>query len=254
MELINRIFRPFRRMAAKTNYIFLCSHMRGYTSLFSHILGSHHEIKGYSEMHQSYQSTYDLIKLRYKLKIVTADTAIPKYLFDKLLHNQYKLSNQIVRRHNVHPVIMLRKPEPTLKSIINMGQSMTKVVSWYKDEEKVAEYYQQRLLELIAVAKQAKGKCLFIAGENLIEQPDMVLGWLSNKLQLSTPLQKEYETFTLTGKLGAGDPSDHIKSGTIIEKRKKHHEIIISKPTIEIVNNSYEQAVQEFHKLCQVCK
>lgn len=251
MGVVESVLRPFRRMAAKTNYIFLCSHMRGYTSLFSHILGSHKEVKGYSEMHQSYQSTYGLIQLRYKLKIVTADSDIPNYLFDKLLHNQYKLGKSIIKRKNVHPIIMLRNPDSTIRSIINMGQTMTKVVSWYKDEGLVAEYYQQRLQELVHIAKLAKGKALFIIGEDLIQQPDLVLHWLSNQLELSSPLQKEYDTFSLTGKLGAGDPSDHIKSGTIIKNRETHAEIVLSRHTKDITNKAYNQALKELKAICK---
>ena len=33
----------------RRNYIFLLSHVRGYTTLLSHILGSHREISGYAE-------------------------------------------------------------------------------------------------------------------------------------------------------------------------------------------------------------
>jgi hypothetical protein len=35
--------------------IFLLSHMRAYTSLAGHILGSHPQINGYYEMHISYE-------------------------------------------------------------------------------------------------------------------------------------------------------------------------------------------------------
>ena len=40
--------------------IFLLSHMRAYSSLIGHILGSHPHINGYYEMHLSYSGMADL--------------------------------------------------------------------------------------------------------------------------------------------------------------------------------------------------
>ena len=45
-------------------YIFLLSHIRGYTTVLGHILGSHREISGYAETWTSYQTPRDLLKLR----------------------------------------------------------------------------------------------------------------------------------------------------------------------------------------------
>jgi hypothetical protein len=67
--------------------IFLLSHMRAFTSLIGHILGSHAKINGYYEMHLSYYSSDSLdqqLKLYKKTESIKAHS---HYLFDKLLHN-----------------------------------------------------------------------------------------------------------------------------------------------------------------------
>jgi hypothetical protein len=40
--------------------IFLLSHMRAFTSLAGHILGSHPQVNGYYEMHISYEDAFAL--------------------------------------------------------------------------------------------------------------------------------------------------------------------------------------------------
>jgi len=71
--------------------IFLLSHMRAFTSLAGHILGSHPQINGYYEMHLSYE---DASALDQQLDVYRASDALKpnsRYLFDKLLHNDYVL-------------------------------------------------------------------------------------------------------------------------------------------------------------------
>jgi hypothetical protein len=71
--------------------IFLLSHMRAYTSLAGHILGSHPRINGYYEMHISYE---DAAALDRQLAVFLEGDALKpgsRYLFDKLLHNNYTL-------------------------------------------------------------------------------------------------------------------------------------------------------------------
>ncbi|QQZ27263.1 hypothetical protein HMY34_16720 [Thiothrix subterranea] len=47
-------------MTQSYSRIFLLSHMRAYSSLLGHIIGSQPRINGYYEMHQSYLSDADL--------------------------------------------------------------------------------------------------------------------------------------------------------------------------------------------------
>jgi hypothetical protein len=71
--------------------IFLLSHMRVYTSLAGHILGSHPQINGYYEMHLGYE---DAAALDRQLELYRQGERLKpssRYLFDKLLHDDYVL-------------------------------------------------------------------------------------------------------------------------------------------------------------------
>ncbi|HEX5635661.1 MAG TPA: hypothetical protein VFY78_01120, partial [Gammaproteobacteria bacterium] len=76
-------------MADNYSRIFLLSHMRAFTSLAGHILGSHPQINGYYEMHISYDNVQSLRK---QLELYRENDNLKlgsRYLFDKLLHNDY---------------------------------------------------------------------------------------------------------------------------------------------------------------------
>ena len=50
----------------RREYVIVLSHMRSYSTLLAHLLGSHPEIAGYAEMHTSYAQRRDLLRLRRK--------------------------------------------------------------------------------------------------------------------------------------------------------------------------------------------
>ena len=106
---------------SKKKYLFVLSHMRSYSSLLAHILGSHEEISGYSEIHQSYRWWYDLMRLRYKVYLANNNQLNGRFVLDKMLHNRSYISDSILNRNDVHIILMLRNPEDTARSIINMG-------------------------------------------------------------------------------------------------------------------------------------
>lgn len=253
MELnpIEKIQNRIQAFAERSEFVFLLSHMRGYTSLLSHILGSHPEIKGYTEMHHSYRSNLGLIKLRYKSKLTTQSENIPRYLYDKILHDDYKVAGRILKRKNVRPIIMVREPIATMKSIINMGQNKTNVVGWYKEEDKVADYYINRLNTLLKYAKVTKGNTVFIEGQQLIDNTEEILASLTNYLELSEPLRKEYDTFTLTGTVAFGDTSEHIKKGKIVKKRSSYETILISQKNKDRTTRHYQNVIKELAHHCK---
>ena len=71
--------------------IFILSHMRAFTSLAGHILGSHPQINGYFEMHISYDDATALDK---QLEVLQESETLKQnsqFIVDKLLHNDYQL-------------------------------------------------------------------------------------------------------------------------------------------------------------------
>ncbi len=85
-------------------HIFLLSHMRAYTSLFGHIMGSNPAICGYYEMHIGYYSWKSLI--RQKLLYFENEEAKPGFscMFDKVLHNEHSVALKILNGRRIKTI------------------------------------------------------------------------------------------------------------------------------------------------------
>jgi len=220
---------------AKTDYLFIFSHMRSRSSVLSHILGSHDKICGYSELHCSYQNSISLLKMRSKISEELQCKIKNKYLLDKLLHNELLFSEKVFKKAKPKIIFLLREPESTIKSIMNMGHITG--IDWYKDPEKATDYYCSRLLKLEEYSKQIDDS-FFIDSNDLVEDTENLLNTLSNWLHLEKPLEKEYSIFSHTGEAGYGDPSQNIKSG-IVKKTEGH-------PDIEIPLDILQKAISHY--------
>ena len=100
--------------------IFLLSHMRAFTSLAGHILGSHPQINGYYEMHLSYEDAAALdrqLEVFQQGDVLKADS---RYLFDKLLHNDYVLRPERLGLADIKVLVALAEPAHTIKSIVHL--------------------------------------------------------------------------------------------------------------------------------------
>ncbi|MGW8309725.1 MAG: hypothetical protein ACWGNB_01560 [Thiogranum sp.] len=100
--------------------IFLLSHMRALTSLAGHILGSHPRINGYYEMHISYERPQALAAQMARFLEHDVLKSGSRYLFDKLLHNAYRLQLDHLAVDRVKVLLALREPEQSIKSIVNL--------------------------------------------------------------------------------------------------------------------------------------
>jgi hypothetical protein len=198
-------------------YLLLFSHMRAYTSLLGHIVGSHAEITGYSEMHLRLRDQRALHKLAQQVARRSQKNYRGRYVFDKLLHNHLDTRRKVLRRNDVYPLIMVRHPKETIESILRLKAR-------FIDHPGVAEqYYLQRLQQLRQVVQWCDGECLFIQGEALVDQTDRVLEKITQWLQLESPLNSQYDRFQHTGKRRLGDSSEHIFAGKVLpmEARKR---------------------------------
>ena len=200
---------------SRTQYLFVISHMRSRSSLLSHILGSHPQVIGYSELHQSYHRWNDLLWRRTLAHLERRGSLRDKYLLDKVLHNQHPISPGILGAPNTRCIFLLREPESTLKSIRHMS-SLTGAAQ-YKDFGKNLAYYRSRLALMSDYASKCPTNGCFVESDNLIDDTDAVLHRLTQWLGLTMPLQPEYSIFTDTGRPVKGDPSDNIKSGKVLK-------------------------------------
>lgn len=228
-----------KKLMCDVRYLFMFSHMRSRSSVLSHILGNNPEICGYKELHLSYKSRFSLLRMRAELSCELDDELSGKYLFDKVLNN-YEVSQALVKQADPKVIFLLRGPEATVKSIINMGDITG--IEWYKDPEKAMNYYCARL-EALEVLAGMVGECVFIDSNDLVDNPEIVLGKLDKWLNLTAPLNKKYSSFSGTGSIGDGDPSENIKSG-VLTRTKEHEGIALPKDILRRGEVAYDHCRQ----------
>ena len=215
--------------------------MRAYTSLAGHILGSHSDINGYYELHQDYCQD-DSVEIQIG-RYLENDTLKPHshFLFDKLLHNHYQLSEKLVRDNRNRILVSLRKPEPTIKSILRLFRNKPRDSS-FQQEPRALNYYCDRLQQLSEFCKKYEGCYHYYDAEDWVQQPDTLLLNLQHWLNLDTPLSGCYQQFSQTGKARAGDSSAAIKSGEIKRETSDYSDIKLGSDSIEIGEQSYTQS------------
>lgn len=221
----------------KKKYLFVVSHMRSRSSVLCHILGSNPGICGYKEQHKSYNDPVSLINLQIELVKDLKCKVRNKYLLDKMLHNT-SISDEILLKAQPKIIFLLRKPEGTIKSIINLGNKTG--VEWYKDPVKVTNYYCNRLSQMQNLALRLDKEFLFIETNDLIDNSQNTLNEITNWLNLKTPLTPTYTTFKDTGIMGFGDPLENIKSGLL--------KTTASYPNIEVPLNLLIKAEDSYNK------
>lgn len=220
--------------------IFLLSHMRAYTSLIGHILGSHPQVNGYYEMHLSYSSPDDLVAQ--VQAYATHDTLKPgsRYLFDKLLHNDYALKPEQLGLPGVQLLLALRQPEPTIKSIVHLF-AQKKGDAPYADPTDAAQYYIGRLAQLAAFAQQYPQRYCYFDAELIRTDTASLLERLGQWLGLAGALSPNYQHFGKTGVAGAGDSSPAIKSGKVITEANAYGAVVLDAALLRQAEHAYQQ-------------
>jgi len=194
--------------------IFLLSHMRAFTSLVGHILGSNPQINGYFEMHLSYEDASAAVR---QLELLARSDGLKpgsRYVFDKLLHNHYRLLPERLDLAGTNILVALREPEQTIRSIVSLFRKKGPG-ELYAAPAEAARYYVERLAALADFCETSAGGYWYFDAETVLSAPDRLLPALSRWLELETPLAERYETFSRTGVPGSGDSSPTIRSGRI---------------------------------------
>lgn len=223
--------------ASVSQRVFLLSHMRANTSLVSHILGSHPQISGYYEMHLSYRSDNDLEKQRQVYLRKDAIKSTSQYLFDKILHNDYELCLEHLAAKNIITLVSIRPPEQTIKSIINLFRKK-KTSHPYASPGPATQYYRDRIKALAIFCESNKGQYYYYDADLIRMQPKKVLERMQNWLFLTTPLTEQYQVFSQTGQARAGDSSENIQKGRIVQGQTNYE-------SIEIPSYLLQQAITE---------
>ncbi len=218
--------------------IFLLSHMRAYSSLLGHIIGSHAEVNGYYEMHISYENNSQLNHQHDQYIQTESFKTGSQFLFDKILHNNYELDLNRLNLQQPKILIALRSPQQSIKSIINLFCKKDSKKS-YSNPEQATRYYIQRLKKLSKFSQQNTKTYYYFDAELIISHTEELLMTLSNWIQLSTPLKNQYQLFSQTGRAGAGDSSQAIKAGEIIKSANHYTDIDLADHLLESAELAY---------------
>lgn len=205
-------------MPDRDSRIFLLSHMRAFTSLAGHILGSHPAINGYFEMHISYEDTSALDKQLEQYRKHETLKNNSHYLFDKLLHNDYQLKPERPGLEDIKILVALRQPEQSIKSIIELFSKKEEDHS-YASAEKATKYYIERLAWLADFSRTPGQGYYYFDAELLQSAPEILLPAMSGWLELDSPLSERYTIFSQTAKARKGDSSKQILGGKVDKSR-----------------------------------
>ena len=226
--------RPFAR-----RHLFVLGHMRSYSSLLGHILGSHPQIDGYCETHTKYRTRLDLWRLHHRVRKLTAEPLDGDYVFDKILH-EYPLARSILDSSRTRGIVLVRRPCETVRSIIEMGLNYSPI-AWHRDFERVARYYETRLAGLLRLTEALRGRVVFLQAESLLSSTREVLDQLGIFLELRSPLQPEYRRFAHTGEIGFGDPSEAISAGRVTSTpRASRTAVSLPRALVTRLQNAYD--------------
>ena len=224
--------------------IFLLSHMRARTSLAAHLFGSHPEINGYYEMHISYEDAFALERQLAAFLESDVLKANSRYLFDKLLHNDYLLRPERLGPANLKILISLAEPEHTLKSIVHLF-AHKEVADIYASPAEAANYYVARVQALAEFAQTAPQSYFYFDAELWQRAPEALLARLTDWLELGMPLSDRYQVFSQTGKVGKGDSSPRIYRGSIDKTRTDYPHIEIPQAWLRAARLAYGDCRRE---------
>lgn len=228
-----------RVFLGRRTYVLVLGHMRSYSSLLCHILGSHPEVAGYAEMHLTYRNVLDLLRLRARV-FRSLDCVLPgRFVLDKVLHDEYVVAPSILRRQDVHAIVIVRRPAETIQSVLAMGERIPSV-AWYSDVDAAVDYYVKRLRTL-ATVRQHASHCLFVRAEDIVQETSGTLAETSHFLGLEQGLTDEYDTFPHTGDQGWGDDSAAIRAGRVVRPATRSDKDAPPQTTLAAAIRSYEE-------------
>lgn len=224
--------------------IFLLSHMRAYTSLAGHILGSHPQINGYYEMHLSYE---DASALDRQLELYRQGDALKpnsRYLFDKLLHNDYVLKPERLGRADIKILVSLAEPAHTIRSIVHLFAQKPDP-DLYASPVEAAKYYVERVRALAGFCRTSDWPYFYFDAELWQRAPERLLPRLTAWLALDSPLSERYEVFSQTGRARRGDTSERMRSGGIDRGRSDYSHIAIPQAALDEARAVYRECREE---------
>jgi hypothetical protein len=212
-------------------YLLVMAHARSYSTVLCHILGTHTQISGYCEAMIPYETPLDLIRLNCWVSRAGNYQGDSEYVLDKILYDNFGVSDVVLRNPRVALVFMVREPAAAIASHVRMRirEQEQGTCDWGPrgtdrgwNTEVATFYYIQRLgtLQALCGRLEAIGKRgFFLTAEGLMADTPATFRWLERGLGLREPLREEYRLFENTGARGYGDTSPVIRSGRLVRHR-----------------------------------
>ena len=219
--------------------------MRSYSSVLSHVLGSHPQIDGYCETHLRYRFSFDLLRLMWRVRRLTGEPLRGRYLLDKILHN-YPVTTAILENPHTRGIFLLRQPVDVVQSIVHMGRHLD-LNEQNSNVANATNYYVERLSQLTRLAHVFGKRAAFVESEALMSRTDETLTFLQHFLSLDSPLERRYRSFSKTGQPGYGDPSELIHSGEISRRDRE-------RPDYSIPSALLAEAVAAHSECLSACR
>lgn len=224
-----------------TDYIFMLAMARSGSTLLAHILSSNTSITGMGETKTKLKSTRSLLRISGRVRLLNwryADTngESERYILDKLVHNELldPANVPLLKDDRFRIIFLIREPHRTIQSLLRLFPHYTaeRAVQSYINRSKMLREYMQLL--------SPDKTCLGLTHDQLIHCTQPTLRLIENYLDLSIPLEEQYETSNVTGKLHLGDQSANIQTGKIIRDKKANEE------TVPIPSDLLATAEEEF--------
>lgn len=250
-----RITRNLRLLASHPSvflggreYVLILSHMRSYSSLLAHLLGSHPEVSGYAEMNVAYKRRRDLVRLRAEVARSLDGRLEGRFVLDKVLHDHHPISHAVLSAPVVHPIFLVRRPVKALASIVKMNERLPEL-ALYPGGSEVTTYYVNRLATLEQLALDRRDGAFVLRAESLVTDPETALARLGRFLGLRTPIETSYSTFPLTGVPGSGDFSGAIWEGHIRSQQSSSPQPALSPDLLDVAERAYAHCLETLESL-----
>jgi hypothetical protein len=230
-----------RALLRNHRHILMFSHMRSYSTLIAHLLGSHPQVSGYTEQQQSYRTFADLSGLTYGIWKVSDHRVEGAYLFDKLLHDGHVVTDRVLERDDVLPVYAIREPTASLRSIVAMARAKNRPA--WQDPEGASRHLHKRYAALRDLSER-RGDAAALFTDSVVHEPEQTLAGLTRYLGLDTDISASYDSFPKTGVSGFGDPTGPIAAGRIVADRPGHD--------IDVPGDMAARLVEDYQDTCDL--
>ncbi len=200
-------------------YLLLLSHMRSYSSVLAHLLGSAPAIEGYGESQLRYRWRLDLWRLARTIQRSTGEPLSGPWLLDKVLHNRVKPLDRLVEPERVRALIFLRRPERALQSLMALAASKGPGEA-YNDAQACCDYYVSRLHRLREDGRRLGRRALYFDAEAVVQRPQALLDAIGHWLGVALPSALDYRVRRRSGDDGFGDFSANIRAGHVLGEER----------------------------------